>query len=228
MSPFGTAFGGPLESDEIDAIVAYLRSWEANPPVTLPPVIEQPTPGTIALTGVEIYSQLCSQCHGLAGEGGIGTALNTSEFQQGKTDQEIFDAINLGKAATPMIAWGKFLSADQMDQLVQFIRGLAITPTGTPSAGTPTFNKDVLPIFQAKCVVCHGSLGGWRADSYTSVMTSGTHSPVVIPGNAIDSLLVQKLQGKQTSGSSMPPSGKLSDAEIQVIINWINAGALEK
>ncbi len=25
----------------------------------------------------------------------------------------------------------------------------------------------------------------------------------------------------------MPPSGKLSDAQIQVIIDWINAGALE-
>ena len=44
----------------------------------------------------------------------------------------------------------------------------------------------------------------------------------------INSLLVQKLLGTQTNGSSMPPSGKLSDAEIQVIIDWINAGALEK
>ncbi len=221
MSPFGTAFGGPLESSDIDAIVAYLRSWQANPPVELPPVIAQPTPANIALSGVEIYSQLCSQCHGPSGEGGIGPALNTTEFQQGRADQNIFDAINLGKAATPMIAWGKFLSADQMNQLVQFIRGLSATTTG----GAPTFTTDVLPIFQAKCTVCHGTMGGWTASSYSSVMTTGTHGQVVKPGDSTNSLLVQKLQGTQ---SLMPPSGKLSDAEIQVIIDWINAGALEK
>lgn len=224
MSPFGTAFGGPLESSDIDLIVAYLRSWEANPPVTAPPVIEQPTPGNIALTGVEIYSQLCSQCHGPSGEGGLGPALNTAEFQKGSTDQNIFDAINLGKASTPMIAWGKFLSADQMDQLVQFIRGFSSTST----SGVPSFATDVMPILQAKCSVCHGSLGDWTASSYTSVMTTGTHGPVVLPGDAGNSLLVQKLQGTQVTGSMMPPSGKLSDTEIQVIIDWINAGALEK
>jgi mono/diheme cytochrome c family protein len=225
MSPFGTAFGGPLESGDIDAIVAYLRSWQANPPVTLPPVIEQPTPGTKALTGVEIYSELCSQCHGTSGEGGIGQALNTTEFQQGVTDQNIFDAINLGKATTPMIAWGKFLSADQMTQLVQHIRGL---PIGTPTGGAPSFATDVLPIFQAKCTVCHGTMGGWTASSYASIMTTGTHGPVVKPGDATNSLLVQKLQGTQPTGSLMPPTGKLSDAEIQIIIDWINAGAQEK
>jgi mono/diheme cytochrome c family protein len=224
MSPFGTAFGGPLESSDIDLIVAYLRSWEANPPVTSPPAIEQPTPGSIALSGVEIYSQLCAQCHGLSGEGGLGSTLNTPEYRQGSTDQNIFDAINLGEASTPMIAWGKFLSADQIDQLVQFIRGMSSTSSG----GTPLFATDVLPIFQAKCVVCHGSLGGWTASSYTGVMTTGTHGPVVNPGDASNSLLVQKLQGTQVTGSVMPPSGKLSDAEIQVIIDWINAGAPEQ
>ena len=37
MSPFGTSFGGPLSDDEIEAVVTFLRSWEANPPVEIPP-----------------------------------------------------------------------------------------------------------------------------------------------------------------------------------------------
>jgi menaquinol-cytochrome c reductase cytochrome b/c subunit len=224
MSPFGTAFGGPLESQDIDAIVAYLRSWEANPPVELPPVVETPTQGSIALTGVEIFSQLCSQCHGMSGEGGIGPALNTAELKQAGMDKYIFDAINLGTASTPMIAWGKFLSANQIDQLVQFIRGLGNTPTSQ----VPAFSTGVVPILQASCTVCHGTMGGWTATSYSSVMTSGDGGPVVIPGDAVNSLLVQKLKGTQQNGSVMPPTGKLSDAQIQVIIDWINAGALEK
>ena len=35
MSPFGSAFGGPLEDEDVDAVVAFIRSWEADPPVEL-------------------------------------------------------------------------------------------------------------------------------------------------------------------------------------------------
>ena len=37
MSPFGSAYGGPLDDTSLDALVAYLRSWEQKPPVELPP-----------------------------------------------------------------------------------------------------------------------------------------------------------------------------------------------
>ena len=37
MSPFGDANGGPLNDDQLDALVEYIRSWEANPPVQGPP-----------------------------------------------------------------------------------------------------------------------------------------------------------------------------------------------
>jgi len=40
-----------------------------------------------------------------------------------------------------------------------------------------------------------------------------------------NSLLAQKLQGLQTDGKVMPPTGKLSDAVIQPILDWIAAGA---
>jgi hypothetical protein len=71
-------------------------------------------------------------------------------------------------------------------------------------------------------------MGAWNAASYSSVMTTGAHGPVVIPGDPTNSLLVQKLQGTQQIGVLMPPAGKLSDAEIQIIIDWILNGALEK
>jgi cytochrome c551/c552 len=59
-------------------------------------------------------------------------------------------------------------------------------------------------------------------------MKTGDHAPVVIPGDANGSLLAQKLLGTQASGVIMPPSGKLSDAEIEIILDWIKAGAPEK
>ena len=229
MPPFGASYGGLLSDDEIDAVVAFVRSWAANPLVIEPTPQPTPPPAHADLSAAELYTNLCAQCHGSSGEGGSGPALNDASFQQASTDQNIYDAIsNLEEGFTPMIAWGKLLSSDQINQLVQYIRGFAGTTTATPPAGTPTFSTDILPILQANCTVCHGTLGGWTASSYTSVMTTGTHVPVVEPGDADNSLLVQKLLGTQQVGGQMPPSTKLSEAQIQIIINWINAGAPEK
>ena len=58
-------------------------------------------------------------------------------------------------------------------------------------------------------------------------MTSGKNGPVVIPNKPEDSLLVQKIEGTQTEGAIMPPVGKLADKDIQLIIDWIAAGALD-
>ena len=234
MSPFGTSSGGPLDDTQIDAIVAYLRSWQDKPPVQAQPEAQPtPTPPVLSLTGEKIYTGLCTQCHGQNGEGGVGPALNDPKFQQANTDQNIADTISNGHKDTSMIAWGEVLNSDQIDQLVEFIRTFGSggastgTTTSTPSA-IPSFSADVLPILKNKCSACHGSSGGWDASSYKSVMESGAHAPVVVPGNAANSLLVQKITGTQKDGMLMPPGGKLSEAEIQIITNWINAGALEK
>jgi len=228
MPPFGSSSGGQLSDDEIDAIAAFVRSWEANPLVIESTPV---APGSSILAGLsasDVYSGFCAQCHGHSGEGGTAPALNTPEFQNEWTDLGIYGIIKFGVPSTPMIAWGGLLSEDQINQQVQFLRELGGMPTATTSGGIPTFAANVLPIFQAKCIGCHGSLGGWSATSFTGVMTTGAHSPVLIPGDSTNSLLVQKLKGTQLSGTLMPPSGKLPDAEIQIIIDWINAGALDK
>lgn len=223
MSPFGTSFGGPLDNEDVNSIVAFIRAWEANPPVEIPPEV---APRTFVVDGEEIYADVCAQCHGADGSGLLGPPLRDSEFQALYTDQELFDTINLGHEATSMIGWGEILNSDQISQLVIFIRELARS-TGVSPSGPPSFSRDVLPIFVAECVLCHGSLGGWDASSYEAVMTTGDNAPVVIPGDPEGSLLGQKLSGTQEQGSVMPPAGALSSAQVQIILDWIQAGALD-
>ena len=220
MSPFGNAFGGPLDDDEIDAIVTFLRAWESSPPVEFPPEVAAPQ---VSATGAEIYAEVCAQCHGSNGEGLIGPSLKDAAFQAGTTDQALSDTINLGHEATGMIGWGDILSADQIRQLVVFIRQLGGS-TGLPT-GTPSFQNDVLPLLRAQCGACHGTLGGWDASSYAAVIHSGDHGPAVIPGDTRGSLLAQKLLGTQTIGGSMPPGGALAQDDIQLLLDWIAAGA---
>jgi mono/diheme cytochrome c family protein len=222
MSPFADTFGGPLSAEQVDLIVAYMRAWEANPPVELPP--DTPTvPGVTRSVG-EVYEQLCGQCHGSSGEGGLGTAFD-QPWQTSKSDQDIFDDINLGHAATAMIAWGEILNSQQIESLVAYIRSL----TGDAEATARiTWVGTIRPIFDTYCLACHGSLGGWTGETYEAAMTTGINGPTIIPEDPENSRLIQSLVGTHPDGMVMPPSAQLSQLDIQRIIAWVEAGAPER
>ncbi|MBM3144225.1 MAG: c-type cytochrome [Chloroflexi bacterium] len=225
MSPFGSAFGGPLDDDQVKTLVAFIRSWEANPPVELPPAVDT---RAVKLSADEIYAQLCTQCHGYDGLGLIGPSLRDPDFRANNTAQDIFETITQGHEATPMIRWGDLLSEDTILDLTDYILSLEISAASAqpqPTPGFSSFAEDVLPIFEAKCVPCHGSMGGWDAASYDAVMTTGDNAPTVIPNDVRNSILAQKITGEQTYGNIMPPAGKMTNAEIQLILDWIAAGA---
>lgn len=96
----------------------------------------------------------------------------------------------------------------------------------TNSAAQPevSFVNDVFPILQSRCSSCH--MGEYTSknlnmDTYKDLMEGSQNGPVIIAGNAKESLLVQKI-----SSSEMPKRGpKLTPAQIQIIGDWINAGA---
>ena len=224
MSPFGTSNGGPLGDEDIDAIVGFIRSWEARPPVEFPPEVAIPV---LNEQPAQLYAFVCAQCHGDAGQGGVGPGFQSQVFQNSKTDQEIFDSINGGHNSTAMIGWGDILSAEQITQLVDLIRTFASTSATPGGSGVASFSRDVLPIFNTSCTVCHGKLGGWKASDYTSVLGTGNNAPVIIPGDPTASLLVQKLLGTQTIGGLMPPKKPLTQIEIDIIISWIKSGATD-
>ena len=58
-----------------------------------------------------------------------------------------------------------------------------------------------------------------------NVASPATGEVRVIPGNANDSYLVKKLEGRQNAGVRMPVGGQLSDTDLTNVKNWINQGA---
>ena len=89
-----------------------------------------------------------------------------------------------------------------------------------------SFANDVLPIFESRCKNCHGgnrSEEGLDLLSYADLMNGSKNGPVVLPGKANNSLLIELLVNQK-----MPKRGpKLTPSQIQPIIDWINQGALE-
>jgi mono/diheme cytochrome c family protein len=221
MSPFGSANGGPLENEEIDAIIALFRSWEDNPPVETPPEVDV---GLIAFGGEEVFQNICAQCHGANGEGGIGPTLNSTEFRSTHDDDDLRDTIAHGRDGTTMIPWGSVLSRSQIDDVIDYIN-----IWGGPQPGEEvSFEAHIQPLLQRKCGKCHDAhqdSGGWRSDSYQGVMESGDNAPVVIPGDPDNSLMVQKLLNRQRIGKQMPPDRLLNERQIQWVIDWVQAGA---
>lgn len=101
---------------------------------------------------------------------------------------------------------------------------LRIGSTGAAPSTEVSYAKDVRPILESRCATCH--MGefvseGLDMNAYESLMAGSQNGPVIVPGDAGDSLLVEKI----TEGK-MPKRGPtLTPAQIQTITDWINAGA---
>jgi hypothetical protein len=93
------------------------------------------------------------------------------------------------------------------------------------SATSSAFETQVLPILQAKCVVCHGGRakkGELDVRTVAGLKKGGENGAAVVPGDLNTSVLWEFI-----SNNKMPPgkSGKLTAAEKKTIQDWIVGGA---
>ncbi|MFN9720169.1 MAG: PSD1 and planctomycete cytochrome C domain-containing protein [Planctomycetota bacterium] len=95
-----------------------------------------------------------------------------------------------------------------------------------------SFNRDVLPILAESCFVCHGfdeghREAGLRLDlqvSATSPLVSGRTA--IVPGHASASEFIRRIVSINPDEQMPPtPAKPLSQQQIQILTNWINAGA---
>jgi hypothetical protein len=101
-------------------------------------------------------------------------------------------------------------------------------PEINPPLEQVSYSNDVQPIFNNNCAgsQCHigGTASGLSLVSYSTLMQGGLSGPVVIPGEPDSSKIVQRLEG--TIQPQMPfQRAPLSQAEIQLIRDWIAQGA---
>jgi mono/diheme cytochrome c family protein len=147
--------GGPLSDEEIDALVAYILSWQTGsasniptiptntprPPITpVADVVGDPNQGAV------LFDQNCVVCHGPNGEGRIGATL-AKPWASVRPSLTIKSTIAEGVSGSLMPAWAQVnggpLTDQQIDHLVAFILSrpnstveeITVTAEPVPSTG---------------------------------------------------------------------------------------------
>ncbi|MFM8494566.1 MAG: DUF1553 domain-containing protein [Planctomycetia bacterium] len=120
-------------------------------------------------------------------------------------------------------------AAPRLRAVALFIALNAVLPHGAlPAAArgddAAFFEEKVRPVLATRCLSCHSDTqqkAGLRLDSLVGMLRGGESGAAVVPGEPGESNLVMAIRH---DGWEMPPDGKLADAEIEAIAEWVRRG----
>jgi len=147
-----------LSSDEVAALIAYVRSWETRSRVK---IAVAPPRGDFSVGEVH-YKTSCQGCHGEQGIGGVGPQLVNSVLQSSTTDDVLYHWISQGRSGTAMKGFLKAyqgptgLTREQIGDVIAYLRHLGTReslPLLRLGMGDVAVGEDV---FRGSCSSCHG------------------------------------------------------------------------
>lgn len=172
----------------------------------------------------------CAACHsGANAQAGLDLSTPERALQGGKTGPAFTPgsaegSLLVAKIVAGSMPPGRKLSPEQIAALRKWIDGEKPLRAGVTEA-------DVIPLFQMRCVTCHGKRvqeGGLDLRTQASRLKGGTSGPALVPGKPQESLILKRIQAGE-----MPPPKKLFEAfvrppssdEVETLQAWIAAGA---
>lgn len=95
--------------------------------------------------------------------------------------------------------------------------------TATPAAVGNSWNAGIAALLIDRCGTCHAAtvMGGLDLSSYNGVLVGGLSGPGIVPGDSDGSVIIQR----QMEGNH---PGQFGEDELNTIIEWIQAGAVEQ
>ena len=246
----------PLASGIMSAVVVAMIALTVRAVATTPrqPETFGASYAERLTAGEDLYLTVCAECHQPAGEGGevkgveglegrVLEAINSRDVIYTRTDETLTNVVDYGQPDRGMppfgVANGGQLTVQQTGAIVTFVRSWddrivveAPKETILPLAEgeIPDYETHVQPIFKRFCVACHRpgkAQQNFLMTDYQSVMTSGDHAPNVIGGDPACNLLrMLNREDVPEVGGAMPPTRPLDPKKVDVIVRWIEAGAL--
>ena len=160
----------------------------------------------------QAFDDTCSNCHTTTDAGGTS---NSSFCSNSACHGSVWTYAGFDAPALREILQGQLPTS--------------VPPTAAPTPGASaaapqavTWESTIASIL-APCGVCHGENGsqGLNLTTYAAALAGGAGGPAIVPGDPAASLLVSKQSGEQ------PHYVQLSPEEIEMIEQWIEAGAPE-
>jgi cytochrome c oxidase cbb3-type subunit 3 len=145
MSAWSSTRGGPLSPNDIESLVAFIRSWARQPLARLD---EGPRSGD-ADRGSAVYSKECAACHGAAGVAGPQVHIGNAQFLGDATDGYLRYAIGRGRTGTKMAGFERTLGRSGVEDTLTLLRSWQSTSSAArpgPPAPPPPLPLGPVPI----------------------------------------------------------------------------------
>jgi len=142
MSAWSKERGGPLSPADIEALIAYMRSWSSREPAALD---LRPATGDAA-HGAARYAAQCARCHGPSGMEGPELRIGSPDYLKNAGDGFLRLAIRNGRAQTEMAGFGGDLGDAGIEDVVAYLRSLQ-----NHSAPRPALNSVPTPFPWVPC-----------------------------------------------------------------------------
>lgn len=106
----------------LTAANAQMTSEEYAEALTTLSALKEQWPMGDAEIGATLYQENCAVCHGEAGEGGIGIALQPNEFVQANTNATLVEFVLDGRVGTAMAGWEGRMTEENIANITAFLR----------------------------------------------------------------------------------------------------------
>jgi cytochrome b subunit of formate dehydrogenase/cytochrome c551/c552 len=229
---------GQFGDEELDLIRQWIEDGALAAPASEAEALPlEPVTGMVWADFAEMFQDKCGACHSEANAmGGLDLSTYASALAGGESGPAIEpgdpDASGLITLQAEGGHPGQF-DDDELGLIRQWVEDGALeAAAGTEaaeseeasSAASVTWQDDLADLFQGKCGACHSeanAMGGLDLSSYASVLAGGNSGPAIEPGDPGASELI----ALQAEGGH---PGQFDDAELDLIRQWVEAGALEQ
>ena len=187
-----------------------------------------------------VLTKYCFTCHGQSSPKlgldlrSAASALKGSHngpvIVKGKPEESLLWK-KVSERLMPPAIYGQKIPDTDLETIKSWIAGGAPSDTaiGTPARDAAEqqarFDRQLHPIFKARCLQCHSGAkpaAGLSLNTMAEVLKGSTNGPVIVEGFSERSLLVRRVANR-----TMPPPGMgkaLADTEIASFREWIDRG----
>jgi cytochrome c oxidase cbb3-type subunit 3/ubiquinol-cytochrome c reductase cytochrome c subunit len=132
MSAWGVERGGPLGASDVNALIAFMRTWDRQPH----PALDERPPGGDASRGQETFARECARCHGARGTNGMYVNIGSTQLLSTASNGFLRYAIQNGRPGTAMLALGPTLGEGTVEDIVALLRSWQTKDAPTQLANT--------------------------------------------------------------------------------------------